>query len=379
MADSTRDQSKRKTIAEPLTILAIALAVLFVTGFLLYRMWLPGPMKSDSLLWRVPADCLNGPAVVDNDRVFFSGKDSLYSVDAETGDKKWVFTSSAGVDSPPAVGDGKVYCGIDYGHVAALDAKTGKEIWSVKLDNTVSTVPVYSEGGLFFLCDDGYLYSFDSNNGEQRWRTSAEGASAAPAVSGGRLYCAGSEEILALDARTGANVWAFPLSGSTYYSPAIGNNFVYCGCFDRSIFALNADTGTELWRHRVTGNLHDSPAFANDMLLIGSVEKGGIITALDALTGAEKWQYSSEDAACSYPVIAGNTVYCGSTDLAETPEMERTGGFFFALNADTGTELWKMSLVGRGGLIPTVSDRAVFCAQSDGFNDETFLYAIKRD
>jgi alcohol dehydrogenase (cytochrome c) len=77
------------------------------------------------------------------------------------------------------------------------------------------------------------------------------------------------------------------------------------------------------------------------------------VRALDAATGRRKWEYLSSPAALDYSGLlatAGGLVFGASA------------GFCFALDADTGREVWRVSLGGKTMAAPisfTVDGRQV--------------------
>ena len=86
-------------------------------------------------------------------------------------------------------------------------------------------------------------------NPTELWRYAADGPIAsAPAVVDGMLYV-GCEcnNLLALDAATGAEVWRFAASSSVDSSPAVADGMVYAGSSDGILYAVDAADGHEIW------------------------------------------------------------------------------------------------------------------------------------
>ncbi|MCH8046486.1 MAG: PQQ-binding-like beta-propeller repeat protein [Planctomycetes bacterium] len=61
-----------------------------------------------------------------------SADDSVYCLDAKTGQRRWRFTTDGPVRVAPTYYDGKLYFGSDDGNAYCLDATTGKQIWSYR-------------------------------------------------------------------------------------------------------------------------------------------------------------------------------------------------------------------------------------------------------
>jgi len=69
-----------------------------------------------------------------------NAKDTVYCLDAKTGEERWTFNYSCTLDprlhpggpsSTPTIHGGKVYTLSKFGHIFCLDAKTGKKLWEV--------------------------------------------------------------------------------------------------------------------------------------------------------------------------------------------------------------------------------------------------------
>lgn len=67
--------------------------------------------------------------------------------------------------------------------------------------------------------------------------------------------------LYAINAKTGAMLWANPAGGSGS-SPAVANGVVYVGSVNSNVDALNARTGAQLWGYKTRGNdVSSSPAW----------------------------------------------------------------------------------------------------------------------
>jgi len=72
--------------------------------------------------------------VLAGDTVYFgsSADDTVYSLDAGTGEERWSFVTGAPVRLAPSVSEGKVYVGSDDGFVYCLDGEEGALVWKHK-------------------------------------------------------------------------------------------------------------------------------------------------------------------------------------------------------------------------------------------------------
>ena len=86
-----------------------------------------------------------------------------------------------------------------------------------------------------------------------------------PAVANGIVYVGANDvnEIYALNAQTGVQLWNFTTGSGVYDCPAVAGGFVYFGSIDNSTYALNAETGALVWSYKTGNNIYSSPAVVN--------------------------------------------------------------------------------------------------------------------
>ncbi|MCK5117486.1 MAG: PQQ-binding-like beta-propeller repeat protein [Candidatus Aegiribacteria sp.] len=268
---------------------------------------------------------------VKNGRLYIAC-DSVYCLDALTGEMIWVFGDADKSGSTPAVSDGKVYCarmGYSTGsQIYCLDADNGEEIWSSEVPGTtVSCMTVWQDmlfiptdkGGLF----DGLFFALDISNGEIVWANDdppGEYWDSSPNVVDGIIYIGGSDGYLrAIDAVTGETIWLsnFGLGEFITATPAYYSGSVFIGSdSDSGPFAsVDAVTGVFNWMQEY--EIHGSPAVADGMVFFGedSDNDSARVISLDCITGDTVWTYMTT--ANSYqgsPAIVDGVLYIPATD-----------------------------------------------------------------
>ncbi len=146
---------------------------------------------------------------------------------------------------------------------------------------------------------------------EQRWQYEPQTPlMPSPATAAGALVFLGGDDckVRAIDAATGRERWGFHTAGPIRLPPTIWRGRAYVGCADGYIYCLEAATGRLLWRLRaapverrimVFGSLCSTWPVNSGVLVDDGVAyaAAGIINydgthvyALDAVTGAIKWQ-----------------------------------------------------------------------------------------
>ena len=304
----------------------------------------------------------SAPAVVDG-VVYLSSNSTLYALAADAGTTLWTADiHGAGIPEPsPAVVDGVVYIA-GGGITQALDAGSGAPIWSVQNGSNRSSPTV--DGGVVYIgSSDHKIYALDAATGAVLWATAMSGdIASAPAVSGGKVYVGSTGgELDALDAETGEILWSAPTGNGIFSSPAVVDGTVYAGSTDYNLYAFDANTGATRWSAYTDAPVLSSPAVANGIVYIGS--RNRTLSAYDARNGAGLWAATFGDEVDSSPAVANGVVYIGSLDHN-----------IYALDALTGAKLWSAQT---GSFIeyasPTVSDGVVYIGSLD---QKLYAYAL---
>lgn len=165
----------------------------------------------------------------------------------------------------------------------------------------------------------------------------------------------------ALDAETGAEQWRVLASNPVRGTPAVAGNAVYFGDDAGTLYGVELDTGRVAWRFEAgPGRRVQSPVVAGELVVFGVertagnlltvFDEEGIVYALDAATGAQRWQFTAERAISSSPATANGLVFVAAQEDG-----------VHALDAQTGEEQWAYPTEW-GILAPAVLDDTVFVA-----------------
>ena len=178
----------------------------------------------------------------------------------------------------------------------------------------------------------------------------------------GTVYVGSADSIYAI-APDGRRRWAVPVGGYAISSPAIGEDgSIYVGSRDRRLYALRARDGSFKWAPFVAGDeIWSSPAIGTDgTIYVGSFD--GNLYALNPSTGTPRWIFPIGSKIVSSPAIgADGTIYVGALDknlYAITPN---------------GSEKWTFPTEGDIVSSPAVaSDGTIYVGSLDGS-----LYAVQ--
>lgn len=227
--------------------------------------------------------------------------------------------------SSPSVAEGIVYVAGGDGNAYAVREETGDLLWSYPAGGTSS--PAISEDTVYFSTQGACsLLALERETGTLQWCYPGQSVPSSPTFAYGRVYFGSFDDnVYALDAKTGDQLWQFPTGNVITSTPAVFNGVVYVGSWDGSLYALNADTGSLLWTYN-TGTNAFSPVVANNTVFVSSYSG---FYALDARTGALRWTYVAGGPPFSSPAVANGVVYVGTQ-----------GGGVRALDVITGKLVW---------------------------------------
>jgi outer membrane protein assembly factor BamB len=242
----------------------------------------------------------------------------------------------------------------------------------------VYTVIVGANVVVYVGSNDNYLYALDAVTGALIWKAATGGAiNSSPTLAGGVVYV-GSEDsyVYAFDAGTGALKWKYFADGAVDGSPTVAGGVVYVDHNNsnyinagNSLLALDAVTGAELWQYGGnTPYIAQSPTVSGGTVYWINTFTGPGILALNAGTGALQWSaYDGWDYAFN-PAVNGGTLYVGVSMAVAAAFDLQTHAMKWIYTVHTSTD--SLSLVGSAGS-PTVGNGLVYIPGYDGY-----LYAL---
>ncbi len=202
-------------------------------------------------------------------------------------------------------------------------------------------------------------------------------------IANGTLFLGSMEgKLVAMDTSDGSRLWEVPFQtsrpsggfgfgctpgGSTtvaiYGNPAISGELVYIGGYNGKIYAVNADSGAIKWQYPPEAEDYLKPIVGGAVVALDKVYFGGSdgkVYALDAATGGKKWEFEGEDTIWSTPAIVDDTLFIGSFDKK-----------LYALNAADGSKKWEFETGGAIVSTPVVYNNTIYFGSFD-----RHLYAV---
>ncbi|TDW97623.1 outer membrane protein assembly factor BamB family protein [Dinghuibacter silviterrae] len=223
------------------------------------------------------------------------------------------------------------------------------------------TVFVSTNLSVFVGSDDGYVYAIDAATGLQRWKFATGGAiDHGPTVSNGTVFVGSTDGYLyAINAANGSLLWKYDFYEPVYSYPTVTNGVVFM-YGNATMTALDAQTGAVKWQF-VTQDLKAdvldaNPTVANGLVYFSLFEGYASVVALNVATGNPVWTYYN-GSGYSNPAAVGGTVYAADQFCK-----------IVAMDANTGAVKWRYYDGTFGsGTSPTVSGSKVFIAGYDNY------------
>jgi len=315
---------------------------------------------------------------------------ALHLAGASTDERvAWTFRAAGAVNTQVALADDHVFFGCNGGSVVCLDETTGALIWERRLDPVEHrarkhfTTPIVCDGRVYIGAASKRVYALDAGTGAVIWTTKvSDWVRASPAAIGDSVLVATVDGMLhcinAHGNAAGTLAWSKVISTHPIYADLVcaedrtlvsdSNLMLYCLSADGELIwersTLNAfldSTGQRIFTDTLSGGTYyqSKPTAYRDKVFFGT--PSGFLHAVNPETGEEIWKFEMGAAISVGPACADGRIFAG-----------QQGGerFFYCLDADDGSLLWKQTLPGGWvwgsatvyeGLVyvPTVSGYAV--------------------
>jgi len=256
-------------------------------------------------------------------------------------EREWSSSVGAGSSSDsrltasPVIAAGMVFVLDSEVQVSAYEVASGDRIWRVDLtpededsEDGFGGGIAYNDGKIFVSTGFGFVVALDAKTGKQIWRRAATVPfRAAPVVNGGRVFVATQEnQLLALAEDDGRVLWdhrgiaeSAGILGSN--SVAVSGDLVVVPYTSGELFGLNVRNGRALWSDTLarTSSLTPLSSLADisgrpviDRGLVFANSHAGRIVAIDIRTGERVW--TIDVGGTQRPWVAGDWVYVITDD-----------------------------------------------------------------
>lgn len=251
----------------------------------------------------------------------------------ETGNPLWERTFRSHVETAPAydAASGLIFQGTGSEGLWALSLETGAVEWHSSLGH-IDVAPLYQEGALYVPAklsedsDGSAVFRLDADDGAVVWKTDIPGNPM------GNVLDAGDGQIILATAvgQVGRNLmtdkgWVHSLDqkGKLLWSAelramplpegnsALAHNLAYFALKNGELVALDTRTGKEVWAAQYGGEIQSDAALYEvaGTLLIAAVTKDGFVGIRNAADGTPVHGFKIAGGAYSSPVFADDVLY----------------------------------------------------------------------
>ena len=231
----------------------------------------------------------------------------------------------------PIVEGDRVYVHFGAEGTAAVSTR-GEVVWKTRIQyesqHGNGGSPVLYGDLLIFSCDGfdaAFVVALDTRTGKTRWRTSRPGpwsqAYSTPLVirvdDRDMIVSAGAFHALAYDPQNGREIWRvdYPEGFSNVPRPVFGAGLVFIatGFQQPSILAVRPNGKGDVTKSHIAWTLSRGAPLTPSPLLVGDdlyvVTDAGIVSNVEAATGAVRWQHRLGASVSASPVFCDGHIY----------------------------------------------------------------------
>jgi len=217
------------------------------------------------------------------------------------------------------------------GGVVALKASNGKKLWELTPAGQINNESACVVGNSVYILTGGSggstVTAIALGTGKKQWSAHFAGfstTSSTSAVAGGLLLALGTNsgngQLIKISTTSkGKKLWAVPLSGTPYGTPAVAYGDVFVGTSTK-VYAFKASTHGLLWSAPDDGRAVGGISVADHVAFFAeqsNVTGSGVLVGLSTAAGHQLWSASLANDSNSEPVVVNGSVYV--TDFGGAP------------------------------------------------------------
>ena len=210
-----------------------------------------------------------------------------------------------------------------------IDAQFQPEvIWDESVGDGVDSyfsrlTPVVAYDKVFAASRQGVVKAFDKSSGNEVWKTD--------------LADYRDEGMLT----SVTQLWSDGVSARLSGGITAAYQRIYFGSENGLVFAVDVDNGKVVWQSKVKGEVLAAPAVNEGVVVVNTA--AGVMHALDAETGEERWIYESEVPALSLRGVAPATIANGAAIVGTA------SGKVAVVLIESGQVLWEQTVAAPSG------------------------------
>lgn len=265
------------------------------------------------------------------------------------------------VTASPVLADGRIYTMDAANKVSAFDSGTGARIWGQKI--SVKSRGKTRKGKRTLVERVKDPLTFRDRGGSDK-----ESVGGGVAVADGRLYVtSGLGVVLALDAKTGKEIWRKRTFSPMQSAPTVADGRVFAISDDNELFAFDADTGEVEWTYQAIIEMarmltSPAPAVIEDVVI--APFSSGEVVALKVQNGGVLWQDSLNASRQLTPLATLNDIASGPVIVGGYVFVTGQSGEFAAFDFRTGQQVWSQPAGSLG--FPLAVGDYIYTVTTDG-------------
>jgi outer membrane protein assembly factor BamB len=285
----------------------------------------------------------SAPAIWKN-RVFVGNSNGVvYGLSLDDGKEQWRFQTGKAVYSTPAIANGKVVFGAADGQIYCLSASNAKRIWEIPTSAPVVATPVIENGVVYVGGSDGKFRAIHLETGKLNWEYAGVTGfvETKPLVYAGKvIFGAWDTFLYALNLEDGALAWKWTNGNpGVLYSPAAcwpvaAHGKIFIAAPDRFMTAIEASSGKTVWRSN-RHQVREAIGLSKDGATVFARCMTDTLLAFSSSTSMPQLQWLTPcgygyDIDPSMPQEKDGTIFFGTKN-----------GFVFAVDAKSGAVKWQ--------------------------------------
>ncbi len=213
-----------------------------------------------SIIWKVATNSTLGDtnfSLSQNAIYILSDDNFVVCFNAQDGSKRWQSPIKIAVsglaDRAPVASDTAIYIGGADGVLTALSLFDGSQLWTYQTGGDIGAGVALGPGVVYVASQDQHLYALNAADGSRIWRYTSDIALGAPTVAGAVLYLGIADQLTAIAANTGAQLWQAQatldggLSDTFFGSVTVAGDTLYAPA-GSYLYAFSAQKRAALWR-----------------------------------------------------------------------------------------------------------------------------------
>ncbi|WP_214613081.1 outer membrane protein assembly factor BamB family protein [Zobellia barbeyronii] len=325
-----------------------------------------GETKVDESEEAPNSETKNGSKIVSGDPglntfLITSNDETVYTVNAETGEETEVYTFSyqTYLEVLPGYSNGTIYVTADDNSINAINMTDKSLAWEqsileYRFSTEGVTPPTCVDGVCYASGGTGVVVAVDEVNGNLKWYYTTEpngnldtslNDNSTPVVYGDKVYVFSDEGFTnglpaymhILDKETGSLIQKVELPNEVSGTPVFVGDIMYLPA--KKMYAINLQSLEILWT--LEGNGMGTPFVSDDkMVVVGEpVENiSSVLYCIDINSRTILWEKSTGTDVLSAPIIVENVVYSNYDKGSVFAHFNN--GRPFAVNLENGEELW---------------------------------------